>query len=353
LHVIELKTTNPTNNLLKAAESFHKNILLINKMLSDEDSLLMPSAAHPWMNPFKESKIWPHESNEIYEMYNKIFDCKGHGWSNLQSVHLNLPFSGDKEFKKLHSAIRILLPILPGIAASSPIIEGKFTGFSDSRLNFYKENQRKVPTIAGKIVPEYVESKKDYNEKILNRMFKEISIYDPKGILQEEWLNSRGAIARFERNAIEIRVLDIQECPEADVSIVYAIVEILKKLVNEEISKFDDQKNMQTQELHEIFIESMKKGEGAIINNKRFLKCLGFEKDECSSKELWKYLIERCIDKKSKEAKIFLPYIRNIIENGTLSTRIKNRLGKKFDDKELKKVYRDLCVCLVEGRMFK
>jgi len=38
-------------------------------------------------------------------------------------------------------------------------------------------------------------------------------------VLQNEWLNSRGAIARFERDTIEIRVLDSQETPAAELAI--------------------------------------------------------------------------------------------------------------------------------------
>ncbi|HAL85576.1 MAG TPA: hypothetical protein DCM31_01010, partial [Deferribacteraceae bacterium] len=37
-------------------------------------------------------------------------------------------------------------------------------------------------------------------------MYRDIAPYDPECILQEEWLNSRGAIARFDRKAIEIRL---------------------------------------------------------------------------------------------------------------------------------------------------
>ena len=88
----------------------------------------MPTAAHPFMDPMKETKIWPHENNEVYAIYNKIFDCRGHGWSNLQSTHLNLPFYDDEEFAKLHAAVRLVLPILPALCASSPILDGKLTG---------------------------------------------------------------------------------------------------------------------------------------------------------------------------------------------------------------------------------
>ena len=76
------------------------------------------------MNPLTETVIWPHDNNEIYSLYDKIFDCRGHGWSNLQSVHINLPFKDELEFRKLHSAIRLLLPIIPALSASSPFADG-------------------------------------------------------------------------------------------------------------------------------------------------------------------------------------------------------------------------------------
>ena len=67
----------------------------------------------------------------MYEAYDRIFDCRGHGWANLQAVHLNLPFSGDEEFGRLHAAIRLVLPIMPadrimasGLATSLPARAG-------------------------------------------------------------------------------------------------------------------------------------------------------------------------------------------------------------------------------------
>jgi hypothetical protein len=87
--------------------------------------MLLPTGAHPLMDPFTETRLWPHEHKEIYNLYNRIFDCRGHGWSNLQSTHLNLPFSGDAEFKKLHAAIRLLLPLIPALSASTPLLDGK------------------------------------------------------------------------------------------------------------------------------------------------------------------------------------------------------------------------------------
>ena len=92
LHVIELKCYPPAANFVILNEQFQKNIAEINTILAAFDARLMPTAAHPWMNPDQETKLWPHDNGEIYAAYNRIFDCKGHGWSNLQSTHINLPY---------------------------------------------------------------------------------------------------------------------------------------------------------------------------------------------------------------------------------------------------------------------
>ena len=40
--------------------------------------------------------------------------AKGTDGQTCQSTHLNLPFYDDEEFAKLHAAVRMILPILPG-----------------------------------------------------------------------------------------------------------------------------------------------------------------------------------------------------------------------------------------------
>ncbi len=92
LHVVELKSTKPESNFTALESQFVENIRRINGILTGWNAMLLPSAAHPFMDPSSETKLWPHDNNEVYAVYNKIFDCRGHGWSNLQSTHLNLPF---------------------------------------------------------------------------------------------------------------------------------------------------------------------------------------------------------------------------------------------------------------------
>src|SRR5690606_39942565 len=92
------------------------------------------------------------------------------GWSNVQSTHLNLPFYDDQEFARLHAAVRLLLPILPALCASTPVLNGKFTGSFDTRLKYYKSNQNRIPSIAGKIIPEAVFSRRNYLQVIYDRI---------------------------------------------------------------------------------------------------------------------------------------------------------------------------------------
>lgn len=349
LHVIELKTNGPAKSLDNLPQHFHENILRINKILEEHNGMLMPTAMHPWMDPFKEMKLWPHEYNAVYEAYNRIFDCRGHGWSNLQSVHINLPFADDSEFEKLHAAVRLVLPLIPALSAASPIREGKVMPELDHRLEVYRKNQAKVPLIAGHVIPERVFSKSDYDKEIFQPLYKAISEYDKEGIMQEEWLNSRGAIARFDRNTIEIRLIDIQECPTADLAISAFLVGIIKALVNEEISPLQVQKVPDEKEMHTIFLETLKDAGSAEITYKPLLDALGVNKEKDSAKNIFKQLLEKV----SLPQENFRQTIEYILDKGTLAERILKRTGKDPDKDTLKSTYSDLCTCLMKNEMFK
>ncbi|MGY5354623.1 carboxylate-amine ligase [Wenyingzhuangia sp. IMCC45467] len=347
-HVVEIKTNGPTDELNGLADAFHQNIIEINKLLEPLDSELLGTACHPLMNPFTETKLWEHGSNDIYERYNTIFDCKGHGWSNLQSMHINLPFANDEEFEKLHAAIRILLPILPGLCASSPILDGKFTGFKDSRLESYKTNQKEIPVIAGKVIPEQVFSKEAYEIGIYQPVKKAIEPFNEDGILDEHFVNSRGAIARFDRNAIEIRVIDIQECPKADIAIAVLVIEVLKLLVYNPFTSLSSQKDWHQNELASILNRIIKDGENYEITNFGYLEELGLG-DHSLVKDVWQHLYE---DVKNNIAPHYREAIEIILSKGTLATRIEKALGDDITPENISVVYKKLADCLQSNILF-
>ena len=246
LHLIELKTDGPCEDLQTLPALFNSHIRKLNSKLAKDNAMLLPTGIHPWMEPHDDFKMWPHKYNDIYTAYDTIFDCRNHGWCNVQSTHLNLPFANDEEFARLHTAVRLLLPIIPALTASSPIVDLEPTGYMDARLFFYAQNQRKIPAITGKVIPEIITSKEQYEREILQKMYRAIEPYDKNGVLRHEWLNSRGAIARFDRNTIEIRIMDTQESPLADLSIMALIIATLQNIVSEKWLQYSDQIKLKT-----------------------------------------------------------------------------------------------------------
>ena len=348
-HVVEMKTNGPTNDLENLDQLFAENVKEINALLEQFDTRLLPTASHPFMDPNTETLLWPHHYSKIYALYNRIFDCKGHGWSNVQSVHINLPFFDDIEFEKLHAAVRILLPLIPGLAASSPVLDAEFTGFKDARMHYYKTNQKEIPHMTGKVIPEQVFNKSDYYKTIFEPITEAIKPFDTEKILDHHFLNSRGAISRFDRNAIEIRVIDIQENPSADIAIAAFIIEVLKLLVSEELVSLEDQKSWHEDDLFQIFDEVIKNAENTLITDKRYLAIFDLDK-EADVKKIWKKLYEVVGGKLSAGQQ---KHIEFILQNGSLATRILKALRNDFELENIKKVYGRLADCLQENRMFR
>ena len=348
LHVIELKTNGPAKTLNGLSKNFHENVLHINRILEQRNSMLLPGGAHPFMDPYNETHLWPHEYNPVYETYNKIFDCRGHGWSNLQSLHLNFPFANDNEFGKLHAAIRLILPILPAISASTPIISSMNTGLLDARLDYYRKNQSKIPSLTGIVIPERVYTKKEYTDKIFKKIYTDIAPYDPGMILRKEWLNSRGAIARFDRNTIEIRTVDIQECPKADIAIVKLVTSLLQNLINERWTSTKDQMLWDENKLSGILLNNIAEAENAVINNRDYLETFGFNNyGKSTSNNLWEHIIEEVIiDPSDSEI------LKMILKHGTLSSRIIKAINNDYSNENIVKVYRKLSESLTNNQMF-
>jgi gamma-glutamyl:cysteine ligase YbdK (ATP-grasp superfamily) len=349
-HVVELKTTDPARSLVGLDDLFTKQVAHINELLAPLNAQLMPTGAHPWMDPLKETKLWPHDYSVVYETFNRIFGCQGHGWSNLQSVHLNLPFADDAEFARLHAAIRLLLPILPALAASSPVLDGRPTGQLDSRLDVYRSNSRKIPSITGSVIPEPVYSEADYERTILQRIYADIAPEDPEEVLQDEWLNARGAIARFQRNTIEIRVLDVQECPAADLAICAAIVGVLKLLVTERWAPLAEQQAWPVEPLVAILSATIRDGERATIDNAAYFRSFGFEGSKATAGQLWGHLIGALQKSEPVATTTWQPTWNVLLDEGPLARRILAALDRS---EPLAEVYRRLAHCLATGQMFR
>ncbi|MCC6909105.1 MAG: hypothetical protein IT430_14275 [Phycisphaerales bacterium] len=353
LHVIELKTTEPARALGPLVEPFNEQVRAINTILEPMGGRLMPGAMHPWMDPHKEMRLWPHEYSPTYEAFDRIFSCQGHGWANLQSAHLNLPFGNDEEFGRLHAAIRLALPILPGLAASSPVLDARATGLLDNRLEVYRSNARRIPSISGAVIPEAVYSRAAYETDILQRLYADIAPHDPAGILQHEWLNARGAIARFDRDAIEIRVLDVQETVVADLAVIRMVIELVRALCEQRWSDTLSQQRWPIEPLAEIFLAAVRHAETASIDNRAYLETLGLAVNSCTIGGLWRHLAESLVLANADIADEIKAALGVILDEGTLATRMMRVLGPEPSRPRLREVCEQLCDCLQRGVMFR
>ncbi|MCB9799205.1 MAG: glutamate--cysteine ligase [Candidatus Omnitrophica bacterium] len=351
-HLLEIRNDTPVPSLEGMGKRFHDSVLKLSKLAAERNAQLMPSSAHPWMNPVSETRIWPHEYSEVYNQFDRIFNCRRHGWANLQSCQLNLPFCGDEEFGRLHAAIRLLLPIMPALASSSPILESRLYGRLNNRLAVYRTNAEKVPSVAGRCIPEAVFSLNEYHEKILQKIYADIRPLDPEGTLQEEWLNARGAIARFDRDAIEIRVLDSQECPDADIAICKTVAGVLKAMAEENFCSFQHQKQWAIDPLEEILKSCIVSGELTEIRNRDYLALFGIKKETCTAGDLWRHLLTASFPARSENDRRDLEIVREILNHGVLSRRIIQAVGYNFQRENLRRVYRELSECLIKNKFF-
>jgi gamma-glutamyl:cysteine ligase YbdK (ATP-grasp superfamily) len=347
LHVVELKHTAPAP-LRGGARAFAASAARADATLRGIGCRLLPGGMHPWMRP-DEFRRWPHDNAAIYAAYDRIFDCRGHGWSNLQSCHLNLPFADDREFERVHLAARALLPLLPALSAASPFCEGRFTGWLDFRLETYRHNQQRVPRITGAVVPEPVRSRQQYFDTILRPMWADIAPLDGDGLLQEEWLNSRGAVAKFSRDALEIRLLDCQESPFCDFAICALVVAVLQALAGERWASLDDLAALPTEQLAQQLLDVARDADRAVVRMPALLAALGLDARAAAAGDVWRRLADAVLPDAAHVDADLVPPLQTILAHGPLARRMLDAVGTAPDAAALRALARKLADCLVPG----
>ena len=179
-------------------------------------------------------------------------------------------------------------------------------------------------------------------------MYAQIAPLDPNGELQHEWLNSRAAIARFDRDAIEIRLMDVQECPLADMAVASLIVALVRSLAQagNAAPELDEGR------LAAILLSAMQAGEQAIIRDGEYLARLGVESGEISGKELWLKILES-LATGAPELAAFGEWHALYRSQGSLASRITGSLdGGVPSTQGIRQSYRRLAACLADGRLF-
>ena len=233
--VIEFIPHHPTDSLCELESQLVSGMDRFNKTFGNRYKLL-GLGMHPTVT-LPEIPVWDHNEGEYYKTYDRIFNLRQHGWLNIQSLQINLSYGSEFDMVKKYNQIRSLLPYLIAISASSPIVEGKWTGVCDNRLLYYRDNQKEIPEICGGIIPKKIKSMSDYHMKQL-KIYNDLRTRGADNLCAE-WVNSSGLIIRPSRNCLEIKALDEQECIRSDTA-VCAFIRALMRYPDLDLEDDDD-----------------------------------------------------------------------------------------------------------------
>ncbi len=341
LHVMELKANQPFQSPSAFEETMQAGVTTLFDFVKRKyGANLLGTGMHPLLK-LNETRVWSHRHKKIYQEYGRIFNLQRHGWLNIQSFHLNLPYQKEADAILQHNLLANLCPYLPAVSASSPIFEGALHPDVDNRLAFYKQNQQEVPSVSGDVVPEYVSSLKDYKTHVIGKYSRDLAKAGASStLLFKEWVNSRGVIFRFDRCALEVRVMDEQECIKADVALSCFIRSCLRGMLDAEVELLS----------HEVLVEDFntvrKDGLHAKVKNSH----------GPTARDVCRHFYRLAWANASPEEKQYLPLVEKRIENGNLSDCIRKNVSKAAQHSDstdaIVKVYSTLIRCLVTNQPY-
>jgi gamma-glutamyl:cysteine ligase YbdK (ATP-grasp superfamily) len=342
MHVMEVKPNKPFASPVEFEETMHDAVLSLTDSLRRKYAAhLLGTGMHPLLR-LTDTGVWPHRHRQIYEEFDRIFNLQQHGWLNIQSFQLNLSYAGEKSAMLVHNLLAVVCAYVPAIAASSPIFEGELVSSVDNRLEFYMTNQQEVPSIVGDVIPEYVNSVDEYRKKIIRRYSLDLA---KKGasrrILDKDWVNSRGAIFRFDRKAIEIRVMDEQECIRSDVALSCFIRALLRGLMEN-----DEAVCIRHSILVKDFHATVKNGLEAKTQHPKGR----------TAREMCRYLLKVASKHSTGEERKYLQVVEKRIAQGNLAETIRRHVLKKAQKADMKEaitsVYSRLSKSLIDNEPY-
>ena len=171
--------------------------------------------------------------------------------------------------------------------------------------------------------------------------------------LEPIWINSRGAIARFDRGSIEIRLMDVQENPHADLALVALLVAVIQELLDETWCTLEEQKSVDTGYLISLLDAASKNAEQVEINSAPFLRLFGLAQAGCNGQEFWSAIIHRLTSRSGHPYTAWEDQWNLLLEQGTLARRICRQIGDNASKSHLLEVYQQLRDCLQYNQQFK
>jgi len=316
--VLEIIPRRPEHDLAPLEQQLYHGIQKFSRIFHDTYRLL-GLGMHPTLT-LDKTAVWDYDEREYYDVYDRLFNIRQHGWLNIQALQINLSYTHEQDMVYVYNRIRALLPYLVAVTASSPMVEGRLTGNADNRLIFYRENQKEIPRICNRIIPEPIRDVAQYHA-MQEEFFSELRARGA-GILCEEWVNSGGIIIRFSRKCLEIKALDEQECVHSDMA-VCAFIRALLRCKNLPVIT-------RREELLFLLDDAIRDGTAGLRPDlEKMYACA------------WHYATD--------DERVYLPVIRDRIEHGSLAEQMRDRLEH---GEEITTIMGDMARCLEENHPY-
>ncbi len=264
-----------------------------------------------------------------------------------RALRLDLHFDRAEDFGRLHAAVRLVLPLIPAIAAATPMREGRVTGILSNRLRACLDLYDRFPERVGGFIPEAVFDQAEHDRAILGPIARSAAAAGRAEPPDPQMLNLRAATAHFEQGILSIHAIDAQENSAADMAVLEFIIAILKALVGGRWVSTYLQRAWGTDDLAAILLTTIHDGTHAIVTNRDYLLMFGLMKqEEATADRLLQHLFVELYGELSENARV---HISLIIEQGCLAERLSVRLGHDPGAQRLREAFAALAACRTDG----
>lgn len=341
-HSLVMRSTKVMRKPAKWSTKLHELSTSVLAVLEPHQATLLSGGAHPLYVPARDHTVGHALAPEIRDVHGAVFDTRAHGWSNDQALGLGVHF--DKgEFAKAHAAVRLLLPLIPGLTAASPVLEGKVADAMDARLIGRAQAFARVPELMGGHVPEAVFDPDEHDRAILSPIAQALASHDPGNLLDPQWMDGRVATSQIDRGIISLHVIDTQECANADIAIVEFIITVLKALVQGRWVSNYLQRAWAAEDLQAILQTTITDGDRAAIGNRDYLLMFGLLQQEAMPVlKVWQHIFVELYGELGVSTRT---HIAHILEHGTLASRILANIGKRGGGDKILAAYQRLALC--------
>ncbi len=113
------------------------------------------------------------------------------------------------------------------------------------------------------------------------------------------------------------------------------------------------QREWEVEPLGRILLSTIREGEAAEIRDRRYLETFGFPGRSATAGELWRHLARSGAGAGFPADGEVIAAAEAILSEGPLARRILRALGRSPTPGRIREVYRDLCGCLEEGRVYR